>query len=48
MQFINKTIAVLGLGQEGIDLILWLTKNTSNCQIIVFDQKEKSGNCWCF
>ena len=42
MQFINKTIAVLGLGQEGIDLILWLTKNTSNCQIIVFDQKEKS------
>jgi len=42
MQFIDKTIAVLGLGQEGIDLILWLAKNTSNCQIIVYDQKEKS------
>jgi len=39
MQFINKNIAILGLGEEGLDLFTWLNNNSQNCQITVFDQK---------
>ena len=38
MQFIDKKIAVLGLGEEGKDLLGWLKTNTRNCQIKFFDK----------
>ena len=38
MQFIGKNIAVLGLGEEGRDLLTWLKANTQNCRIKVFDK----------
>jgi len=41
MQFVNKNIAVLGLGLETIDLIHWLKQNSQNSPITVFDQKTK-------
>lgn len=38
MQFVDKKIAVLGLGKEGRDLLAWLRANTQNCRIKVFDK----------
>ena len=47
MQFINKRIAILGLGEEGRDLLSWLKKNSKNCNIKVFD-KIKTANLTSF
>ena len=38
MQFLNQKIAILGMGEEGRDLLAWLKKNTQNCRIKVFDK----------
>lgn len=38
MQFVNQKIAILGLGEEGQDLLAWLKKNTLHCRIKVFDK----------
>ena len=38
MQFVNKKIAVLGLGEEGKDILAWLKQNSQDCQIKVFDK----------
>ena len=38
MQFVDKKIAVLGLGKEGKDLLGWLRANTQNCRIKVFNK----------
>lgn len=38
MQFVNKNIAILGMGEEGQDLLVWLKKNTLHCRIKVFDK----------
>ena len=38
MQFVNQKIAILGMGEEGQDLLEWLKKNTQNCRIKVFDK----------
>lgn len=43
MQYLNKKIAILGLGAEGQDLLTWLKKNSRNCQITVFDQDQNKG-----
>ena len=42
MQYLNKKIAILGLGIETLDLLDWLKTNSFNCQITIFDQKSKS------
>jgi len=42
MQFVNKNIAVLGLGLETLDLIHWLTQHSQDSSITVFDQKTDS------
>ena len=41
MQYLNKKIAILGLGQEALDLIDWLNFNSKDCPISLFDQKQK-------
>lgn len=38
MQFIDKNIAILGLGEEGQDVLAWLKSNSQNCHIKVFDK----------
>ena len=38
MQFIDKNIAILGLGEEGQDVLAWLKSNSSDCRIKVFDK----------
>ncbi|MCX6817194.1 MAG: UDP-N-acetylmuramoyl-L-alanine--D-glutamate ligase [Candidatus Beckwithbacteria bacterium] len=38
MQFVNQSVAILGLGEEGQDLLHWLKANTQNCRIKVFDK----------
>ncbi|MEA3354910.1 MAG: UDP-N-acetylmuramoyl-L-alanine--D-glutamate ligase [Patescibacteria group bacterium] len=40
MQYINKKIAILGLGLESIDLLSWLKKNSKNCLITIFDKNK--------
>jgi len=42
MQFIDKNIAVLGLGLETLDLIHWLKQHVQNSSITIFDQKTDS------
>jgi len=37
-QLVNKKIAILGLGEEGQDVLSWLKNNSKNCQIKVFDK----------
>lgn len=38
MHFVNKSIAILGSGEEGKDLLVWLKRNSHSCRIKVFDQ----------
>ena len=38
MRFIDKNIAILGLGEEGRDLLDWLKAKTRNCRIKIFDK----------
>lgn len=38
MQFVDKNIAILGLGEEGQDVLTWLKSNSLNCRIKVFDK----------
>lgn len=38
MQYLNKKIAILGLGIEGLDLLSWLKDNSKNCKITIFDK----------
>ena len=38
MQFVNQKIAILGMGEEGQDLLAWLKINTHHCRIKVFDK----------
>src|SRR3989304_1200450 len=38
MQFINNKIAILGLGEEGKDLLAFIKKNSRDCSIKVFDK----------
>jgi UDP-N-acetylmuramoylalanine--D-glutamate ligase len=38
MPLVAKTIAVLGLGAEGRDVLWWLKKNARDCRIKVFDK----------
>ncbi|KKS80101.1 MAG: UDP-N-acetylmuramoyl-L-alanyl-D-glutamate synthetase [Candidatus Beckwithbacteria bacterium GW2011_GWA2_43_10] len=38
MQFVNKKIAILGLGEEGQDVRAWLKSNSEGCRIKVFDK----------
>lgn len=38
MQFVNQSIAILGLGEEGKDLHRWLRINSQNCRIKIFDK----------
>ena len=40
MQYLNKKIAILGLGLESIDLLNWLKKNSKNCSITIFDENK--------
>lgn len=42
MRFINQSIAILGLGLESADLINWLSTNSANCAITIFDHKSKA------
>jgi len=46
MQYLNKKIAILGLGAEGQDLLTWLKKNSLNCQITIFDKNETKGQAY--
>ncbi|MBU1084748.1 MAG: UDP-N-acetylmuramoyl-L-alanine--D-glutamate ligase [Candidatus Beckwithbacteria bacterium] len=52
MQYLNKKIAILGLGLESIDLLDWLKKNSKNCSITIFDIREEiedlGGNDYSF
>lgn len=43
MQFVAKKIAILGLGDEGRDVLDWLKTNSRGCRIKVFD-KIKTAN----
>lgn len=38
MQYLNKQIAVLGIGLEALDLLDYLSSNSKNCSITLFDQ----------
>lgn len=38
MQFVNKDIAILGLGEEGQDVWAWLKSNSQKCRIKAFDK----------
>src|SRR3989304_5672508 len=38
MQFINNKIAILGLGEEGKDLLAFIKKNSRHSSIKVFDK----------
>lgn len=42
MHFVEKSIALLGLGLETTDILHWLSQHSQNCSITVFDQKSKS------
>ena len=41
MQFVDKKIAVLGLGLEAIDLVTWIKEADPQANITVFDQRDK-------
>ncbi len=41
MQYLNKKIAILGIGLEALDLLNWLKKHSKNCSITLFDQDPK-------
>jgi len=42
MQYLDKQIAILGLGLETLDLIFWLKKHHPKVKLTVFDQKTRS------
>ncbi len=42
MQFVDKNIAILGLGEEGRDVLGWLKTNSRGCKIKVFDKIKET------
>ncbi len=44
MQYLNKKIAILGLGLEALDVLDWLKSNSKDCSITIFDQKSKKDS----
>jgi len=39
MHYLNKKIAILGFGEEALDILTWLKIHSRNCFITVFDQR---------
>ncbi len=38
MQFVDKRVAILGLGEEGKDVFRWLKNNCKKCEVQIFDK----------